>query len=111
MASTYNTKQKQLILDMLLKCKENQLSCEEIEEKLMKIDYIKEVLVYEENGAITAEFFLDTVEKPDAKEQIKKDVREFNKQMPAFKQVSKVKTRDTEFPKTTTLKIKRNYNK
>ena len=34
MASTYNTKQKQLILDMLLKCKENQLSCEEIEEKL-----------------------------------------------------------------------------
>lgn len=86
------------------------VSPEEIEEKLMKIDYIKEVLVYEENGAITAEFFLDTVEKPDAKEQIKKDVREFNKQMPAFKQVSKVKTRDTEFPKTTTLKIKRNYN-
>ncbi len=87
------------------------VSPEEIEEKLMKIDYIKEVLVYEENGAITAEFFLDTIEKPDAKEQIKKDVREFNKQMPAFKQVSKVKTRDTEFPKTTTLKIKRNYNK
>ncbi len=86
------------------------VSPEEIEEKLMKIGYIKEVLVYEENGAITAEFFLDTVEKPDAKEQIKKDVREFNKQMPAFKQVSKVKTRDTEFPKTTTLKIKRNYN-
>ncbi len=87
------------------------VSPEEIEEKLLKIEYIKEVLVYEENGAITAEFFLDTIEKPDAKEQIKKDVREFNKQMPAFKQVSKVKTRDTEFPKTTTLKIKRNYNK
>lgn len=87
------------------------VSPEEIEEKLLDIEYIKEVLVYEENGAITAEFFLDTVAQPDAKEKIKTDVREFNKKMPAFKQVSKVKTRDTEFPKTTTLKIKRNYNK
>ncbi len=34
MASTYNTKQKQLILELLLKSKEKQLSCEEIEEKL-----------------------------------------------------------------------------
>ncbi len=88
------------------------VSPEEIEENLMSaIDYIHEVLVYEENGGIAAEFYLDTVSKPDAKEQIKKDVREFNKTVPAFKQVTKVKTRDTEFPKTTTLKIKRNYNK
>jgi len=36
MASTYNTKQKQLILDILLKSKEKQLSCEEIEETLRK---------------------------------------------------------------------------
>lgn len=86
------------------------VSPEELEDKLSGIDYVNEVLVYEEDGAITGEFFLDTVSKPDAKEQIKKDVREFNKSMPAFKQVTKVKTRDTEFPKTTTLKIKRNYN-
>ena len=87
------------------------VSPEEIEEKLLDIEYIKEVLVYEEDGAITAEFYLDTVAQPDAKEKIKADVREVNKKMPAFKQVSKIKTRDTEFPKTTTLKIKRNYNK
>lgn len=88
------------------------VSPEEIEEKLINsIEYIHEALVYEEGGMIAAEFFLDTVANPDAKEQIKKDVREFNKTMPAFKQVSKVKTRDTEFPKTTTLKIKRNYKK
>lgn len=85
------------------------VSPEELEEKLLSIEYINEVVVYEENGAIAAEFFLNTNENPDAKEQIKKDVREFNKQMPAFKQISKVKIRDTEFPKTTTLKIKRNY--
>ncbi len=87
------------------------VSPEELEDKLSGIDYVKEVVVYEENGAITAEFFLDTVAEPEAKEKIKADVREFNKSMPVFKQVSKVKTRDTEFPKTTTLKIKRNYNK
>ncbi len=87
------------------------VSPEEIEEKLIGLDYVHEVLVYEEDGAIAAEFYLDTVANPDAKEQIKKDVREYNKKAPVYKQVTKVKTRDTEFPKTTTLKIKRNYNK
>lgn len=85
------------------------VSPEELEDKLMSIDYIKEVVVYEENGAITAEFFLDTVTYPDAESRIKGDVRALNKNMPAFKQISKIKTRDKEFPKTTTLKIKRKY--
>lgn len=88
------------------------VSPEELEEKLLgMISYIKEVLVYEENGAITAEFYLDDVAQPDAKEKIKADVREFNKAMPVFKQISNVKTRDVEFEKTTTLKIRRNYKK
>ena len=85
------------------------VSPEELEDKLMSIDYIKEVVVYEENVAITAEFFLDTVTYPDAESRIKGDVRALNKTMPAFKQISKIKTRDKEFPKTTTLKIKRKY--
>lgn len=87
------------------------VSPEEIEDKLSTIEYVKEVVVYEENGFITAEFFLDTVSTPDAKERIKGDVNEINKKMPMYKQVAKVKTRDTEFPKTTTLKILRKYNK
>lgn len=85
------------------------VSPEEIEDKLSTIDYVKEVLVYEEDGAITAEFYLDTVETPDAKDRLKKDVRAVNLQLPAYKQVTRTKLRDTEFPKTTTLKIKRNY--
>ena len=85
------------------------VSPEELEDKLMSIDYIKEVVVYDENGAITAEFFLDTVTYPDAESRIKADVRTLNKTMPAFKQITKIKTRDKEFPKTTTLKIKRKY--
>lgn len=85
------------------------VSPEEIEDKLSTIDYVKEVLVYEEDGAITAEFYLDTVETPDAKDRLKKDVRAVNLQLPAYKQVTRTKLRNTEFPKTTTLKIKRNY--
>ena len=85
------------------------VSPEELEDKLSAIDYVKEVVAYEENGAITAEFFLDKVTYPDADSKIKADVRELNKVMPVFKQIAKVKTRDCEFPKTTTLKIKRNY--
>ena len=85
------------------------VSPEEIEDKLLTVDYIKEVVVYEENGAITAEFFLDENEAPDAKDRLKKDVRAINMQLPTYKQVTKIKIRDTEFPKTTTLKIKRKY--
>ena len=84
---------------------------EEIEDKLSTIEYVKEVVVYDEDGYITAEFFLDTVDTPDAKDRIKADVNEINRKMPTYKQVTRVKTRDTEFPKTTTLKILRNYNK
>ncbi|MCQ2485400.1 MAG: AMP-binding protein [Clostridia bacterium] len=87
------------------------VSPEEIEDKLSTIDYVKEVVVYEENNFITAEFWLDTLAVPDAKERIKADVNEINKKMPMYKQVARVKTRDTEFPKTTTLKILRNYDK
>lgn len=87
------------------------VSPEEIEDKLSTIDYVKEVVVDDEDGFITAEFFLNTVDTPDAKERIRSDVNAINRKMPKYKQVTRVKTRDTEFPKTTTLKILRNYKK
>ncbi len=37
------------------------------------------------------------------------DVTELNRQLPVYKRILRVKTRDTEFPKTTSLKIKRVY--
>lgn len=85
------------------------VSPEELEDKLMRIDYVTEVLVYQENDAITAEFFLNEEEYPDARARLKADVTEFNHNLPVFKQVIKTKIRDEEFPKTTTLKIIRNY--
>lgn len=86
------------------------VSPEEIEGKLGQIEFVKEVLVYEENGKITAEFYLDTDKFPDAESHLKEEVTRVNGEMAEFKQVTKIKTRDTEFPKTTTLKIIRKRN-
>ena len=86
------------------------VSPEELEDKLSRIDYVKEVLVYEEDKKIVAEFFLNEEDYPDARKLINDEVNEFNRKMPLFKNIGKVKVRDTEFPKTTTLKIARKYN-
>ena len=87
------------------------VSPEELEEKLMKmIPYIKEVLVFEEDKRICADFWLNEEDYPDAKARIKGDVNEFNAKMPIFKRIARVTTRDEEFPKTTTLKIVRKYS-
>nr|MCR5041373.1 AMP-binding protein [Clostridia bacterium] len=81
------------------------VSPEEIEGKLSEIEFVKEVLVYEEKGAITAEFYLDTEKFPDAPRLLKAEVERVNDELAEFKQVTRIKTRETEFPKTTTLKI------
>lgn len=85
------------------------VSPEELEDKLSRIDYVKEVLVYDEDNKIVAEFFFDEVEYPDARSRIKDDIDEFNHSMPIFKNINKIKIRDEEFPKTTTLKIERKH--
>ena len=84
---------------------------EEIEALLSDIEFVKEVLVYEENGRIAGEFWLDEEKYPDAKDRLKDEVQRVNNTMAEFKRVTTLKTRDTEFPKTTTLKIIRNYKK
>ena len=86
------------------------VSPEELEDKLSRIDYVNEVLVYEEDKKIVAEFFLNEEDYPDARSRIKADIDAFNRKMPLFKNIGKFKVRDDEFPKTTTLKIARKYN-
>ena len=83
------------------------ISAESIEDEIYSnIPYVKEVIAYGENGAIVAEVYLDE-EKADAKERIHEDIRALNKQLPQVKTIGKVVIRDTEFPKTSTKKIKR----
>jgi long-chain acyl-CoA synthetase len=83
---------------------------EELEFAMQKhIPYIKEVVVYASNEEIIAEVFLDTDNYPDCVTQLDKDILHFNDTQAIFKNINKTIIRDTEFPKTTTRKIKRQY--
>ncbi|MBQ9314436.1 MAG: AMP-binding protein [Clostridia bacterium] len=87
---------------------------EELEGKLQKKDGIKEVVVFEKDKKIAAEIFPDFELIPNdenAKEAVQKIVDEFNKDLPFYKKIDTIEIRDTEFEKTTTKKIKRNYNR
>ena len=86
------------------------VSPEELEDKLRRIDYVAEVLVYADDKKIIGEFFLNEEDYPDARARLRGDVDEFNRNMPLFKNINKIIIRDEEFPKTTTLKIARKYN-
>ncbi len=86
------------------------VSPEELEDKISQyIEYVQEVLVYDENSQIIAEVYLNEEDYPDARDRIKADMKEFNKTVASFKRINKTIVRDEEFPKTTTLKIVRKY--
>jgi len=94
---------------------------EELEECLMnQISYLREVVVYAtkdkigHDRIIAADAFLDPqyiietgLER--ARVLLKADVAKVNKHLAKFKRISLVNIRETEFDKTTTKKIKRNY--
>ncbi len=87
------------------------VSPEELEGKVIdEIDSIIEAVVFAKNDSIAIELFLDTENYPDAKAEIQEQINAFNRQMPAYKKIQEVIIRDDEFPKTTTLKIKRRYD-
>jgi long-chain acyl-CoA synthetase len=69
---------------------------------------VKEVLVCEEKDSIIAEIFFDE-EMVNAENVIKSEIDKLNKKLPSYTQIASIKFRNTEFPKTTTKKIKRNY--
>lgn len=74
---------------------------EELEEKLLDIEGVQEVVVYAEDGVITAEIFAEQ------ETEIQECIMVLNKELPGYKRIQKVKFRDHEFEKTTTKKIKR----
>ncbi len=94
---------------------------EEIEDYIMGIKLVKEVIVSSvknENGdevALKAEIFPDAEvlgEKTpeESAEEVKQAINELNKKLPAYKQILKVVVRTEPFAKTTSQKIKRNYD-
>lgn len=83
------------------------VSPEELEEKIMLISYVKEVVVSEKDGRICAEVFLDKEMEVEAETKIDSDIMLMNKSLPNYKKIGKVMIREEEFEKTSTRKIKR----
>lgn len=90
------------------------ISPEEIEERLMLCEDVCEVLVKEENDFICGEFYPSYPEssKEEVREavrcRIQKFVQNYNCSVPSYKQIRIVKFRDCAFEKTSVGKIVRN---
>ena len=84
------------------------IPAESIEQEIYTIPYVKECIAYGKDNIIVAEVYLDE-DIADAKDRINDDIQAVNQRLPQIRNIGKVVVRDTEFPKTTTKKIKRNY--
>jgi len=83
---------------------------EEVEFAICKqIPYVKEAVVYAAGDEIIAELYLDTENNPDCTTRLERDIEALNRTLPPYKNINKTITRDTEFPKTSSKKIKRTY--
>ncbi len=90
---------------------------EEIEDYIMKVPYVAETVVksvkaHGDEIALMAEVFLndDEVKKleiENVEKQLRDDITKVCQPLPAYKKISEIKIRDTEFEKTSTRKIKR----
>lgn len=88
------------------------VSPEELENKIGSARLVQEVLVREKDGVIEAEVFpdLEYASKKKIKDvgaEIQKIIDDYNEKAPLYKRVLSLKLRDTEFEKNTTKKIKR----
>ncbi len=99
---------------------------EELEAKLLKSQWVQEVLVVPridpetKKESICALIFPDyelleqysissdvTLSKDDIESIFKDEIKKVNEDLPAYKKITKFEVREEEFPKTTTKKIKR----
>ena len=93
---------------------------EELEGMIAKIPYVREVVVMAHSNTAGEELSIQAEIFPDAELAARDDVtnvaagiqimiNNLNAQLPYYKRITGIKYRDTEFPKTTSKKIKR-YN-
>lgn len=88
------------------------VSPEEIENKIGENRFVQEILVRESEGVIEAEIFPDYeyVKKKHVKDiraKLQEIIDAYNETAPAYKKVYSLKVRETECDKTTSKKIKR----
>ena len=86
------------------------VSPEELEALLLNYEFVKEVLVYAQEGKITAEVVPNIEMEINIMElsaQLQKIIDDCNRRLPIYKRIQNLKIRQEEFEKTTTKKIKR----
>lgn len=88
------------------------VSPEELENKISTNRLVQEILVRERDGVIEAEIFPDReyAEKKgitDIRGALQESIDEYNQGAPAYKKIYKLTVRETEFEKTPSKKIKR----
>ena len=80
---------------------------EELESHIGNIVGIKDVMVYENKGKICAAVLPVNANDENLIKQIKQGIKDFNAEQPSYKRIVSIVFISKEFPKTTTLKIKR----
>lgn len=80
---------------------------EELESYIMKVPGVKDVMVYDDNGKLSALVLPLQPGDSALMKEIKQGIRKINEGLPAYKRITGLDYRAQEFPKTTTLKIKR----
>lgn len=88
------------------------VSPEELENKYAGAEFISEILVYSEDGVITAEIFpsaeyLKTHSTEDVESEFRTLTEKINKNVISSKSIHRLRVRDVEFEKTSSKKIKR----
>ena len=88
------------------------VSPEELENKFAGLDWLADVLVYADDGVITAEVlfspeFLQSHSRDEAIALFREQVEKINKMVTSAKAIRCLRVRDVDFDKTTSKKIKR----
>ena len=80
---------------------------EEIEAHIATVEGVKDVLVYESKGKICAVIQPTDINDKELTKNIKLEIKKINADQPPYKRVVSVAFISRDFPKTTTMKIKR----
>lgn len=89
------------------------VSPEELENKFAGLDWLGEILVYAEDGQITAEIFPNPesgLSAEDVQKLCMEHIQKVNKTVSGAKAIRRLRIRDVEFDKTTSKKIKRDQS-
>ncbi len=97
------------IKNLIILANGENIAAEAIEKAVCSISYVKEVVAFEKDGVIAVEVYLDETFQ-NAEQKLHDDIEKLNRTLPLTHNIGKIIIRDKEFPKTTTKKIKRNYN-